>query len=247
MAAKKYKVLITNPVSEGGHPDVVIKGVVVKGYIAVPVEAGIFEVYYGKKYLGEAITKSQIKQLIERDGADAPVLIQNPNGGYEQMPFKYKSPSSNPKKKRGKKKAKKRKAKRRTKKKATKRRKKVTKRKVKRKAKRKTKRKSTKRRGKKTSVRKKKRIYKAKKKVKKATRKAKGAKRKVRSAKKKVSGAKKAVRKAKGALSKAKRSKNPTPNPHKRRKKKVAKEATRSRATMGDVNAYVRRVTGKKF
>ena len=202
MPSKKHKVLITNPLPSEGQPDVVIKGIVAKGYIIVPIEASLFEVYMGKKYLGEAETMSQVKKLIKRDGADAPVLIQNPNGGYEM--FSYNRPSSNPKKRKAKK------AKKRTKK--------------------------------KTSVRKKKRISGAKKKVKKA-------KKKVKSAKKKVSKAKKSVRKAKGALSKAKRSKNPTPNPHKRKRKKSAKKAAAPRrpATAGDVNAYVKRITGKKF
>lgn len=224
MPSKKHKVLITNPLPREGQPDVVVKGIVAKGYIIVPIEASLFEVYMGKKYLGEAETMAQVKKLIKRDGADAPVLIQNPNGGYEM--FSYNRPSSNPKKnpkKNPEKNPHKRKAK-----------------KAKKHAKKKTK--------KKASPAKKKRISKAKKKVKKTKKKVKKANKKVRSAKKKVSKAKKSVRKAKGALAKAKRSKNPTPNPHKRKHKKAAKKAAPRRpATSGDINAYVKRITGKKF
>lgn len=219
---KKHRVLITNPHPIGGKPDIVVKGVVAKGYIIVPIEAGLFEVYMGNKYLGEAESDAQIRKLIERDGADAPVLIQNTNGGYEM--YSYTRPKSNPKKR----------------KKNAKKRKKATKRKTKKKS---TKRKTSK---KKMSPRKKKRVTKAKKKVKKA-------KKKVKSAKKKVKKAKKGLRKAKSSLSKAKRSKNPskpTTNPRKKKrkssKKKVSK-APRSKATLGDINAYVKRVTGSKF
>ena len=230
MPSKKHKVLITNPMPREGHPDVVVKGIVAKGYIIVPIEAGLFEVYMGKQYLGEAETMAQVKKLITRDGADAPVLIQNPNGGYEM--YSYKSPSSNPKKK-AKKKATKRKP---AKKKAAK--KKATKRKP-------AKKKAAK---KKTSARKKKRISSAKKKVKKATKKVKSAKKKVKSAKKKVKSAKKKVRKAKSGLSKAKRSKNPAvPNPKKRKKKAKKKVAPRAPLTISQIEAYVRQVTGKKF
>ncbi len=219
MPSKKHNVLITNPLPREGQPDVIVKGITAKGYIIVPIEASLFEVYMGKKYLGEAETMAQVKKLIKRDGAAAPVLIQNPNGGYEM--YSYNRPSSNPKKK-----SKAKKAKKRAKKKAP-RKKKATK---------------------KASPAKKKRISKAKKKVKKAKKKVKSAKKKAKSAKKKVSKAKKTVRKAKGALSKAKRSKNPTPNPHKRKKaKKSAKVVARRPATPTEINAYVKRITGKKF
>ncbi len=228
MPSKKHKVLITNPLPRKGQPDVVVKGITAKGYIIVPIEASLFEVYMGKKYLGEAETMAQVKKLIKRDGADAPVLIQNPNGGYEM--YSYNRPSSNPKKNPKKNPKAKKKAKKRPKKKAPR------------------KKKATKKAKKKTSPAKKKRISKAKKKVKKAKKKVKSAKKKAKSAKKKVSKAKKTVRKARGALSKAKRSKNPTPNPHKRKKaKKSAKVVARRAATPTEINAYVKRITGKKF
>lgn len=221
---KKHRVLITNPHAIGGKPNVVVQGVKTQGYIIVPIEAGLFEVYMGNTYLGEAESDAQIRKLIERDGASAPVLIQNPSGGYEM--YSYSRPTGNPKKKR-KKGAKKKKAAKRKNPHKTKKSSKGKKRK-KNAGKRKAPRKKT---GKKVSPRKKKRIAKAKKKVK--------------SAKKKLS-------KAKSALGKAKRSPNPskpTTNPRKRKHKKAPKKSMTpaAKSTIGDINAYVKRVTGKRF
>jgi hypothetical protein len=235
MPPRKHRVLITNPQPIGGKPDMVVKGVVAKGYIIVPIEAGLFEVYMGNKYLGEAEGDAQIRKLIERDGASAPVLIQNPNGGYEM--YSYTRPTGNPKKKR---------------KKAAKKKKKATKRKTPRKAKKAAKKRPAKKRKKKSVKRKKNAKRKAPRKAKKkASKKVSPRKKKrISKAKKKVKSAKKAVRKAKKALSKAKRSPNPTANPRKKKRKsskKKASHAPRHKATLGDINAYVKRVTGKKF
>ena len=252
MAKREFhRVNVTNPRPASGEAEVVVRGSA-KYYLIVPVGEDLFEIHYGGKYLGESTSLSGAESFIQRGGASAPVLIQNPNGGYEM--YTYNSPT--PKKSNPKKKSKKR-AKKRSKKKAT-RKKKSTKKKAKKKTK-------------KTSVRKKKRISSAKKKVKKAKKKAKSTKKKassakkkaskakkkakstkkkVSSAKKKASKAKKKVKKAKTALRKAKRSPNPGSNPSKGRKhkKKGVEKAEPKKKVSVDaaVRNHITKTTGKR-
>ena len=114
--SKGHRVLVTNP----GGERIVLNGKA-KYYEIIPVGKNLFEVHYGGKYLGESESLSGAEKFISRGGASAPVLIKNPNGGYEM--YKYSTPKSNPpKKKKAKKKATKKKStkKKSTKKKATK-------------------------------------------------------------------------------------------------------------------------------
>jgi flagellar biosynthesis GTPase FlhF len=110
--AKSHRVLVTNPDGE----EVVLRD---RCYIIIPVKDDLFEVHFRGKYLGESTSISGADKFIQRSGAAAPVLIKNPNGGYEM--HKYKSPKANPKKKTKKKVTKKKAAKRKpAKKKSTK-------------------------------------------------------------------------------------------------------------------------------
>jgi len=117
MAKKGHRVLITNPDGE----EIVLRGIA-KYYVIVPVSEDLFEVHYKGKYLGESDTLEGAEKFIKRGGASAPVLIKNPNGGYEMRTNKYKSPSKSKKKSTKKKAAKRKPAKKKksTKKKATK-------------------------------------------------------------------------------------------------------------------------------
>jgi hypothetical protein len=136
MAAKGHRVLVTNPDGE----KIVLRGIA-KYYVIVPVGEELFEVHYGGKYLGESTSLSGAEKFIQRGGASAPVLIQNPNGGYEMYKHKYKAPAkSNPKKKSKKKKSTKKRA---TKKRSTSKKKSTKKKATKKKS---TKKKSTKKR-----------------------------------------------------------------------------------------------------
>ena len=118
MAKKGHRVLITNPDGE----EIVLRGIA-KYYVIVPVSEDLFEVHYKGKYLGESDTLEGAEKFIKRGGASAPVLIKNPNGGYEMRTNKYKSPSKSKKKSTKKKAAKRKPAKKKksTKKKAAKR------------------------------------------------------------------------------------------------------------------------------
>ena len=102
MATKKHRVLATNPKPKDGPPEVVVQDGTVKYYIICPVEEGLYEIYFGKAYLGESTSLKGAEQFLDRGGATAPVLIQNPNGGYTM--YEYNRPSkSNPSKKKRKK------------------------------------------------------------------------------------------------------------------------------------------------
>ena len=133
---KGIRIQVANPRGKNGEAEVIVRGRE-KYFLIIPIEAGLFEIHYGGKYLGESTSLSGANTFIQRGGANAPVLIKNPDGGYEM--YHYKSPAKkNPQKKymaakqRGKKKAKRNPAKNpRKKKKAAK--KKVAKKKAKRK------------------------------------------------------------------------------------------------------------------
>jgi len=96
MATQHHRVFVSNPRSSSGDVDVVVRGKT-RYYLIVPIAEDLFEIHFDGKYLGESGSLSGAERFINRGGADAPVLIQQPNGGLKM--YKYKSPSSNPKKK----------------------------------------------------------------------------------------------------------------------------------------------------
>lgn len=221
MAARKYhRVLATNPRSD--EAELVVRGGA-KYYLIIPIGEELFEIHYGGKYLGESTSLSGAESFIKRGGASAPVLIQNPSGGYEM--YKYNTPAkSNPKK--GKKKSKKR-GKKRSKKAAKKRGKKKS-----------TKKKSTKKKSKKRGK---------KKAAKRKTAKKKGAGRKKKKATKKR-GKKKASKRKSKKSTKRKAKKAPKKKGSGRKKKAAAKTSEPKKKVSVDsaVRNHIAKSTGKR-
>ena len=87
MVTKKHRVLATNPTPKDGQSEVVVQDGSIKYYIICPVEEDLYEIYFGKAYLGESASLKGAEQFLDRGGAirgdRLDVFFSETNGGHK--------------------------------------------------------------------------------------------------------------------------------------------------------------------